>query len=126
MNRRSRSDSFGYALAVLCGIAIWVAADLAIPRKDPLDTGGYWLVLYPAAILAAALVAYRYPRHPGVIALLVFEAQFLAMSVRNGGPGNLWPISMGIFAVLALPAFAVSWWAARRSPHRRPEDGPNG
>ena len=112
----SRRNAIAFAYAALAGVAVWLLASLTIPRREPWDAGIYWALFYPMAIVAAAYLAYRYPQHPGVIAIIVFEGQFLAMCVRNGELGNLWPIGMLLFAVVALPAVAVAGLAARRSP----------
>lgn len=83
-------------------------------RFDLLDAG------LPAAIVAVALLAYRYPDRPWRWALILFETQFFAMCATSGELGNLWPLGMLLFALIALPAFLAGWLAARLG--RRPAD----
>lgn len=101
------------SIAVASGVALWFLGALLTGKREPWDGSAYWAVVYPAAILAAALLGRAYPERPWRWALLLFEAQFLAMCVRNGELGNLWPIGMALFAVIALPAVAAAKIAAR-------------
>lgn len=50
--------------------------------------------------------------------VLLFEAQFLAMCVRNGEIGHLWPLGMALFAFLSLPGILVAKVAAHRAWRR--------
>jgi hypothetical protein len=44
---------------------------------------------------------------------VLFEAQFMAMWVRNGELGNLWPLGMALFAVIAVPGLFAANLTAR-------------
>lgn len=44
---------------------------------------------------------------------MLFEAQFVAMALRNGEVGGLWPLGMLLFAAMALPGIAAARLAAR-------------
>jgi hypothetical protein len=114
----AQRSSVALALAAVAGVVVWFLATLAIPRKEPWDAGLYWALFCPLAVAASAALAYRNPYRPGLIALVAFEAQFLAMCVRNGELGNLWPMGMLLFAVIALPAVAAATLAARASPFK--------
>ena len=81
-------------------------------KREPWDDSVYWTLAYPAAIGVVALLAYRYPDRPWRWALILFEAQFFAMCAANGELGNLWPLGMLLFAVIALPAILAAWLAA--------------
>lgn len=48
--------------------------------------------------------------------LVLFEAQFIAMCLRNGELGNLWPMGMLLFAVISLPGMLAAKVAARLNP----------
>ena len=65
------------------------------------------------AIAACALLGYRFPDRPWRWALVLFEAQFVAMCARNGELGNLWPLGMLLLAVVALPGIAAAQIGAR-------------
>ena len=53
--------------------------------------------------------------------LVLFASQFLAMCVRNGELGSLWPLGLALFAVLALPGVVLATVAARF--RRAPDQG---
>ena len=105
-------------VSALVGAAIWMLAVVVIHRREPWDAGLYWALFYPLTIAAAAVLGYSFPQRPGLIALIVFEAQFFAMGASNGELGNLWPLGMLLFALLALPGIALAKLASRASPYR--------
>lgn len=107
------------ALALIAGLALWFATALLTGKREPWDASAYWVFAYPAALIACAWLGYAYPERPWRWALVLFEAQFLAMCLRNGELGNLWPLGMVLFAVIALPGIAAAHIAARFS---RPAD----
>lgn len=102
-------------VATLLGVALWLLGALITPTREPWDSRAYWVVVYPLSVLACALLGRRYPVRSWRWALVLFESQFLAMCVRNGDPGNLWPIGMLLFAVVALPGVVAARVAARFS-----------
>jgi len=114
----TQRNGFAFVIAAMAGVAIWSLAGLVIPRREPWDAGLYWACFYPMAVAVAAVLGYRFPQRPEALAIIVFEAQFLAMCVRNGELGNLWPIGMLLFAVVALPGVAAAKLVARRSPFK--------
>jgi hypothetical protein len=106
-----------FTVAALAGFALWTLASLLTTRREAWDAGIYWALVYPLAIAACGLLGYRYPERPWRWALLLFEAQFLAMCLRPGELGNLWPMGMVLFAVIALPGMLAARLAAGISPH---------
>jgi hypothetical protein len=109
------------AWACAIGGALWFAASWLTGRREPWDAPAYWAVAYPLAIGAAAVLGRRYPKRPWRWALLLFESQFLAMCLRNGELGNLWPFGVAMFAVIAVPAIAAAQLAAGRGAARPPD-----
>jgi hypothetical protein len=105
------------ALAALAGVGAWSLAALVTQKREPWDSGLYWFLFYPLMLAAAAALSYRHPQRPALIAVVLFEAQFVAMCIADRELGNLWPLGMLLFAVLALPGVAAARWAARRSPY---------
>jgi len=100
-------------IAVVVGVALWFAASLLTAKREPWDGPAYWTLAYPLAIAACALLGYRFPERPWRWALVLFESQFVAMCLRNGELGNLWPLGMILFAVVALPGVVAAQVAAR-------------
>ena len=117
----SRKAIVPVSIAVAAGAALWFAASLVTAKREPWDASEYWVVVYPAAILISAFLGYAYPERPWRWVMVLFESQFLAMCVRNGELGNLWPLGMAMFAVLALPGVLAAKLASRLSTG--PEEG---
>jgi len=107
----SRS-SVACASAIAAGMATWFAASIIAGRREAWDAGVYWVAFYPIAILLCGLLGYYFPDRPWRWALALFLAQFVAMAIRNGEIGNLSPIGLIVFAVLALPGIAAARFAS--------------
>ena len=105
-------------VAMVAGFALWGIASVITTRREPWDDGRFWCVIYPLAIAASGVLAYRFPHKPVLLNMILFESQFLAMLIRSGEVGSLWPLGMLLFAILALPAMLVAKIAASRSPHQ--------
>jgi hypothetical protein len=111
----NRSPLIPVAISVAAGIALWLVASALTGKREPWDASAYWAVVYPAAILMSAFLGYSYPERPWRWALVLFESQFLAMCIRNGELGNLWPLGMAVFAIITLPGIAAAKLASRFS-----------
>ena len=109
-NLSSRGAALG---AVAIGMVLWWGASLLSGRREAWDGPVYWTLAYPLALAACAGLGYARPERPWRWALLLFEGQFVAMCVRNGELGNLWPLGMAVFTVVALPGVAAAQVAAR-------------
>ena len=66
----------------------------------------------PHAIAGCAFLGYRFPERPWRWPLVLFEAQFLGMCLRNGELGNLWPMGLALFAVISIPGILGAKLAA--------------
>ena len=100
-------------IAGIAGFALWFGTSLLTGKREPWDASAFWAIGYPLAILACALLGYFFPERPWRWALVLFAAQFVAMCVRNGELGGLWPLGLALFAVLALPGIVAAKLAAR-------------
>lgn len=119
MQARPRASALAaFLFAGLAGALLWTLAALASGRREAWDASLYWMLAYPLAILAGGLLGYRYPARATALALTLFEAQFLAMALRAGEIGSLWPLGLLLFAILSLPAVAAARVGAGRSPYR--------
>lgn len=122
MRAMSNRKTAPLLIAVTLGALLWVLASAFSGRREPWDSGGYWAIAYPAAIFAAGVVGYFFPERPWRWALALFGAQFVTMCVINGELGNLWPLGLALFAILALPAVFVATIASRMSSRSRPDE----
>lgn len=100
-------------IALLIGAALWTIASLASGRREAWDAAVYWALAYPAALVASALLGYFFPVRAWRWPLALFAGQFVAMVIRNGELGGLWPLGLALFGVLSLPAVVAARTAAR-------------
>jgi hypothetical protein len=100
-------------IAVIVGALLWVLAAVLDGRREAWDSSLYWSVAYPLALVATGCIAFVFPDRPWRWAVALFGAQFVAMCVRNGELGNLWPLGLAMFAILATPAAVVATVASR-------------
>lgn len=112
-----RKSFGGIAWALLGGVVIWACATLSTSRREVWDARSYWMFFYPVSIIVSAIIAYRYPRRPVLASLVLFEVQFVCGGIKAGELGNLWPISIVLFAIVSIPAMGAAWFAAGRSPY---------
>ena len=101
------------ALAAVAGALLWLASAAAAGRREAWDAPFYWMIGFPLSLAVCAWIGYRHPDRPWRWALLLFQAQFVAMCVRNGQIGGLAPLGMLLFALLSLPGIAAAQIAAR-------------
>jgi len=111
----SRATLSPFLLAAALGALLWYAAAIVSGKREAWDAAAYWAVAYPAALLICAYLGYSYPVRSWRWPLVLFEAQFIAMCIRNGELGNLWPLGMALFAVVALPGILAARLGARFS-----------
>jgi hypothetical protein len=102
-------------LAIVAGATLWLVSSVLTGKHEAWDAALYWSVFYPAAILISAVLGYTYPDRSWRWALILFESQALAMGIHNGELGNLWPLGMVLFAVIAFPAVIAATLTSRLS-----------
>jgi hypothetical protein len=107
-------------VASMGGAALWLASAALSGKREAWDSSAYWLFAYPIALLVCAYLGHTYPKRPWRWALFLFEAQLVTMCLRNGEFGNLLPLGVVLFAILALPGMLAAKMAARLS-HRQSE-----
>ena len=108
------------SIATAIGFTLWLGTSALAGRREAWDASAYWTIAYPAALCACALLGYLYPLRAWRWAIVLFEAQFLAMCIHNGEIGNLWPLGLVLFAVLALPGVLVAMLASRAGTRNAP------
>jgi hypothetical protein len=107
-----RSSRLPFLVAVVIGASLWWVAAFISGRREAWDGAAYWVLAYPLSVVACACLGYSYPERPWRWALLLFQGQFVAMCLRDGEVGNLWPLGMALFAIMALPGVLVAKWTA--------------
>ena len=108
-----------YVIAACTGALLWAIGTSVGNGREAWDSGSYWLVFYPAAIGACAVLGYRFPERPWRWCLALFASQFVTMALLSGEMGSLAPLGLIAFAVLSLPAIGaarLSSGMSRRKP----------
>jgi hypothetical protein len=100
-----------YLIAGMGGIILWAATAFLGGRSEPWDSGLYWSVGYPLALVAAAALGYAFPNRPWRWALLLVYSQLLVLLVSGSGFGML-PLALILLAFLCLPAVALARFGA--------------
>lgn len=100
-------------VASVAGATLWLATAAFSGKREAWDAAAYWLLAYPVALLVCAYLGYAYPKRSWRWALVLFEAQLIAMCIRNGEFGSLLPLGVVLFAILALPGIFAARLAAR-------------
>jgi hypothetical protein len=114
----NKSTALPYALAVIAGVTLWAVGSAVSDRREAWDSGSYWTLFYPAAIISCSLLGYLFPDRPWRWCIALFAAQFATMAVLAGAVGNLAPLGLILFGVLALPAISAAMVAARSKRSR--------
>lgn len=82
-------------------------------RREAWDSPIYWTVGLPAAALAALLIGFT-SRRPGWLwTILIAPSQVLAMMLRSGEIGNLWPLTLVLSSILSAPFVAAAFVGSR-------------
>lgn len=100
-------------IAFFAGATLWFAASALSGKREAWDAAAYWVLAYPIALLLCACLGYAYPYRSWRWPLVLFEAQFIAMCIRNGELGSLWPLGIVLFLVVALPGILAAGLAAQ-------------
>ena len=89
------------------GALIWVLISTASGKKEAWDSDLYFSVGMPAVCLLAALLGFLEPKRTWRWGAAPLAGQFLAMLLMVG-PGNLLPLGLIVFGVLAIPPILVA------------------
>ena len=115
------NDAAPFAMAAIAGMALWFVAVAVTGKREPWDHDFYWSAVYPLAMVACGVLGGLYPVRPWRWALTLFLGQFVAMVIRNGELGGLWPMGMLLFCVLGVPGMLLghlaAWGRARLARH---------
>ena len=115
------NDAAPFAMAAIAGMALWFVAVAVTGKREPWDHDFYWSAVYPLAMVACGVLGGLYPVRPWRWELTLFLGQFVAMVIRNGELGGLWPMGMLLFCVLGVPGMLLghlaAWGRARLARH---------
>ncbi|BBP00126.1 hypothetical protein [Sulfuriferula nivalis] len=118
-----KTDFTAYVIAVGIGMCLWFAATASGGKREAWDTPDYWSLAYPGAIIACGVLGYFFNHRPWRWPVALFVGQFIAMTIRNGELGNLWPLGLLLFLVISLPGIFTAklgaWINSKMSSQQR-------
>lgn len=98
-----KRESWSYVAAVLSGVLVWIVVSAVSGRREAWDSSWYFLVGYPLICAVALALGYLAPVRSWRWGLAPFVGQFVWLLLTQG-PGNLLPLGIIVFGVIALPA----------------------
>ncbi|MDH4328102.1 MAG: hypothetical protein OEV77_06255 [Nitrospira sp.] len=100
-----------YAAAVGSGIGVWVLVSAISGEREAWDSPWYLFLGMPSICAVAAVLGYIDRTGPWRWGVLPIAAQAGWMFMTQGF-GNLWPLGIAFFFVLALPPTAAAYIGA--------------
>jgi len=106
--------------AIILSLATGVTLELGVAavsgRREAWDSGVFWIVGFPAALLAACAIGYLAGRRGWFWTGLIVPTQVLTMMVRNGEVSGLWPLTFALSSILGAPFLAAAFIGSRFRP----------
>lgn len=96
-----------YGVAVVVGIVVWVVVSKASHRREAWDSELYFLVGMPVVCAASAILGMIEPSRPWRWGAVPLAGQFVWMLLTEG-PGNLLPLGVIVFGILAIPSMLTA------------------
>jgi hypothetical protein len=116
----STTDRKLYGLTAAAGVAVWLLPWLLLGGREAWDHWTYFIISVPAMSALAAYAGFKAKLRSWRWPLTLLLAQ-LAAALSLGGFGNLLPLGIVVFVVLAVPmavtAAVGAWIAQRREKH---------
>ena len=107
------------ALSILTGVALELGVALPSHRREAWDSGAFWILGLPCALLACAAIGWGARGRDWRWTGAVVPAQVVTMMARNGDLGlNLWPLAVAFSTVLSTPFLFAAFIGSRFSPAR--------
>lgn len=89
------------------GVLVWILVSTFSNQKEAWDSGLYLSLGIPTLCLSAALMGYYEPKGAWRWGTFPLLGQAIWMFATQGF-GNLWPLGLAAFALLAIPSLATS------------------
>ena len=103
--------------AILLSLGIGAALELGIhfatARREAWDSGVFWTVGLPVAVLASLAIGIVTRGRDWMWTVLIAPAQVFTMMVRSAELGGLWPLTLVLSAVLSAPFLFAAFIGSR-------------
>ena len=102
-----KKDYWLYGAAVVTGIVVWIVVSKVSHRREAWDSQWYFLIGTPVVCVVSAVLGYLEPNRPWRWGAAPLAGQFCWMLVTQG-PGNLLPLGVIVFGILAIPSMLTA------------------
>ena len=101
-----------YTVTAGAAIVVWVVPWATFGGMEAWDHRSYFTVSLPLMMLVAGAAGYLEKARPWRWPLVMLLAQAITALILSGGPGNLFPLGVIVFAVLSVPIAIAAWVGA--------------
>jgi hypothetical protein len=114
------SPAVAVVLSLVTGIGLELAVFAATGKREAWDAEVFWTIGLPSAMLIAFGIGFLATGRAWLATLAVAPGQFVAMTLRSGEIGSLWPFGLALSAFLSAPFVAAAFlgWKARAMQRR--------
>jgi len=106
-----KKDYWLYGVAVVIGAVVWVVVSTVSGRREAWDSELYFLFGMPVVCAMSAVLGFFEPDRSWRWGVAPLAGQFTWMLVTQG-PGNLLPLGVIAFGVMAIPSIITAWLGA--------------
>jgi len=100
-------------LSLGIGAALELGIQIATGRREAWDSGLFWTVGLPVALLASFAVGAFTRGRNWIWTVVIAPAQVFTMMVRSVELGGLWPLTLMLSAVLSAPFLFAAFVGTR-------------
>jgi len=100
-------------IAVATGVALELGIQALSGRREAWDSAQYWTLGLPFAGLVAVAVGFLSRGSDWLWTVAIIPSQVIAMMLRSGEIGNLWPLALILSATLSAPFVVAAFVGSR-------------
>jgi hypothetical protein len=102
-----KKDVWLYGVAVGVGILVWAIVSALSHRREAWDSQWYFMIGVPVVCVVSAVLGFIEPSRPWRWGVAPLTGQFSWMLLTQG-PGNLLPLGIVVFGILAIPSMLTA------------------
>lgn len=102
-----KKDYWLYGVAVTVGIIVWIVVSKLSSRREAWDSEAYFVVGMPVVCIVSAVLGLFEPDRSWRWGVAPLAGQFVWMLLSQG-PGNLLPLGVIVFGILAIPSIITA------------------